>query len=118
MNKIESRLTFSEHHEEIGRRNLEHKQICELILLVNKDEYEIEVFNEVKFAAVQVRVHSNKLIINAKFAIREVHVIFHVTKGQEERFHRFFGLQSTLALRTPRYNGQQLYPRKKQITDV
>ena len=81
MDKIESRLTFSEHHEEIGRRNLEHKQICGLILLVNKDEYEIGVFNEVTFAAVRVRVHSNKLIINAKFAIREVHVIFHVTKG-------------------------------------
>lgn len=81
MNKIESRLTFSEHHEEIGRRNLEYKQICGLILLVNKDEYEIRVFSEVKFAAVRVRVHSNKLIINAKFAIREVHVIFHVTKG-------------------------------------
>ena len=39
------------------------------------------MFSEVKFAAVRVRVHSNKLIINAKFAIREVHVIFHVTKG-------------------------------------
>lgn len=81
MDKIESRLTFSEHHEEIGRWNLEDKQICGLILLVNKDEYEIGVFSEVKFAAERVRVHSNKLIINAKFAIREVHVIFHVTKG-------------------------------------
>ena len=81
MDKIESRLTFSEHHEEIGRWNLEDKQICGLILLVNKDEYEIGVFSEVKFAAVRVRVHSNKLIINAKFALREVHVIFHVTKG-------------------------------------
>ena len=69
MDKIESRLTFSEHHEEIGRWNLEDKQICGLILLVNKDEYEIGVFSEVKFAAVRVRVHSNKLIINAKFAI-------------------------------------------------
>ena len=81
MDKIESRLTFSEHHEEIGGWNLEDKQICGLILLVNKDEYEIGVFSEVKFEAVRVRVHSNKLIINAKFAIREVHVIFHVTKG-------------------------------------
>ena len=90
MDEIESRLTFSEHHEEIGLWNLEDKQICGLILLVNKDEYEIGVFSEVKFAAVRVRVHSNKLIINAKFAIREVHVIF--TWQKEERFLRFFGL--------------------------
>ena len=87
MDKIESRLTFSEHHEEIGRRNLQHKQICGLILLVNKDEYEIGVFNEVTFAAVRVRVHSNKLIINAEVCHKGSSRDF----SRDKRRNAFFG---------------------------
>ena len=74
MDKIVSCLTFSEHHEEIRRRNLDHKAN----LWIDKQG---RVFNKVKFAAVRVRGHSNKLIINAEFAMTGVHVVVHVTKG-------------------------------------
>lgn len=85
MDKIVSCLTLSEHHEEIRCRNLDHKAN----LWIDKQG---RVFIKVKIAAVRVRGHSNKLIINAKFAMKGVHVIVHVTKGGTLSFVIFVNL--------------------------